>query len=55
MTRKATRFVAGLNGLFSGLLIDRARRHVLLFNDRYGSERIYAFDEERRRVLRQRG
>lgn len=36
-------FVAGLNGLFSGLLIDRARRQALLFNDRYGSERIYAF------------
>ena len=38
-------FVADLNGLFAGLLIDRARRRVLLFNDRYGSERLYAFDK----------
>jgi asparagine synthase (glutamine-hydrolysing) len=30
-----------LNGLFSGLLIDRQRRKILLFNDRYGLERIY--------------
>ena len=34
-------FVAALNGLFSGMLIDLQRRRVLLFNDRYGSERLY--------------
>lgn len=34
-------FVAGLNGLFSGLLIDAKRQRVLLFNDRYGMERLY--------------
>lgn len=34
-------FVAGLNGLFSGLLIDSRRGEALLFNDRYGSERLY--------------
>jgi asparagine synthase (glutamine-hydrolysing) len=34
-------FVASLNGLFSGLLIDRPGAKVLLFNDRYGCERIY--------------
>ena len=34
-------FVAGLNGLFSGLLVDRKRKRALLFNDRYGIERIY--------------
>ena len=34
-------FVRELNGLFSGLLIDRERGRVLLFNDRYGLERIY--------------
>lgn len=39
-------FVAGLNGLFSGMLIDRARRHALLFNDRYGSERLYSYDKD---------
>jgi asparagine synthase (glutamine-hydrolysing) len=30
-----------LNGLFSGLLIDQRRKKALLFNDRYGVERIY--------------
>ena len=39
------RFVAELNGLFAGLLIDRARRQALLFNDRYGSERLYSYDK----------
>jgi asparagine synthase (glutamine-hydrolysing) len=34
-------FLAGLNGLFSGLLIDAKRRRALLFNDRYGMERLY--------------
>lgn len=38
-------FVAGLNGLFAGLLIDRANGRALLFNDRYGSERLYAFEK----------
>jgi asparagine synthase (glutamine-hydrolysing) len=39
-------FVAGLNGLFSGLLIEPKRRRALLFNDRFGSERIYYFEKE---------
>ncbi len=30
-----------MNGLFSGLLIDRRQRRAFLFNDRYGVERIY--------------
>ena len=34
-------FIADLNGLFSGFLIDTRRRRALLFNDRYGSERLY--------------
>lgn len=34
-------FFERLNGLFSGLLIDRRRRKISLFNDRYGIERIY--------------
>ncbi|HEV2329078.1 MAG TPA: asparagine synthase-related protein [Verrucomicrobiae bacterium] len=34
-------FFAKLNGLFSGLLIDKRRRKAYLFNDRYGAERIY--------------
>jgi asparagine synthase (glutamine-hydrolysing) len=34
-------FVEKLNGLFSGLLIDKREGKVFLFNDRYGMERIY--------------
>lgn len=34
-------FVKGLNGLFSGLVVDSCRQRALLFNDRYGLERIY--------------
>ena len=34
-------FFEKLNGLFSGLLIDRRQQKVFLFNDRYGVERIY--------------
>jgi asparagine synthase (glutamine-hydrolysing) len=40
------RFFEKLNGLFSGLLIDRRRKKAFLFNDRYGAERIY-FHEDR--------
>lgn len=35
------KFFAQLNGLFSGLLVDRRQRKVFLFNDRYPMERIY--------------
>jgi len=38
------RFVESLNGLFSGLLIDRRHRRVLLFNDRYGAERLHVHE-----------
>ena len=38
---KGEQFIEELNGLFSGLLIDEKQRKVILFNDRYGSERIY--------------
>jgi len=34
-------FFEKMNGLFSGLLVDRRRRKIYLFNDRYGMERIY--------------
>jgi asparagine synthase (glutamine-hydrolysing) len=34
-------FFKNLDGLFSGLLIDRRRKKIFLFNDRYGMERIY--------------
>lgn len=34
-------FFGQLNGLFSGVLIDRRLRRVYVFNDRYGIERLY--------------
>src|SRR6266404_173211 len=34
-------FPTGLNGIFHGLLTDRARGTATLFNDRYGMHRIY--------------
>ena len=35
-----------LNGLFSGLIIDRRRARASLFNDRYGVERVYVHETE---------
>jgi len=35
------RFPAGLNGFFQGVVADRARGTVTLFNDRYGMQRFY--------------
>ncbi|MDP3068884.1 MAG: asparagine synthase-related protein [Opitutaceae bacterium] len=34
-------FVPTLNGRFSGLIIDRRKAKVLLFNDRFGAGRVY--------------
>jgi asparagine synthase (glutamine-hydrolysing) len=39
--RLGDRCLQQLNGLFSGVIIDRRQGRVLLFNDRYGLERIY--------------
>jgi asparagine synthase (glutamine-hydrolysing) len=38
---EGARFAERLNGLFSGLLVDKKRGRAFLFNDRYGIERIY--------------
>jgi asparagine synthase (glutamine-hydrolysing) len=40
------RFVRDLNGMFHGLLVDRARGTVNLFNDRYGMHRLYYNDSK---------
>lgn len=40
---KGEAFVGELNGMFSGVLLDNARGHLLLFNDRYGMGRFYCF------------
>ena len=37
-------FVERLNGVFSGFIFDRLARRVLIFNDRYGLERLYVHD-----------
>src|ERR1043165_8408588 len=34
-------FPAGLNGWFHGLLADRRQQTLMLFNDRYGMQRLY--------------
>jgi len=39
--KEGSQFFEKLNGLFSGLLIDKRRGKTFLFNDRYGVERIY--------------
>jgi asparagine synthase (glutamine-hydrolysing) len=39
--QEARRCFRRLNGLFSGVLIDKRLRKMFLFNDRYGMERIY--------------
>jgi asparagine synthase (glutamine-hydrolysing) len=36
-----TRFPAALNGRFHGVLLDRTRGVAVLFNDRYGLQRVY--------------
>ncbi len=37
-------FFQNLNGLFSGLLIDRRTGRLILFNDRFGFERLYYYE-----------
>ncbi len=34
-------FITRLNGRFHGLLVDRSRRTAMLFNDRFGMQRVY--------------
>jgi asparagine synthase (glutamine-hydrolysing) len=41
LTEEHSSFPAKLNGRFHGLLADRARKTVTLFNDRYGMHRVY--------------
>jgi asparagine synthase (glutamine-hydrolysing) len=39
-------FLEKLNGLFGGLLIDRRQNKAFLFNDRYGSQRVYFHESD---------
>lgn len=40
------KFVEKLNGLFSGVLLDRREQRVVLFNDRYGLNRIFFHEKD---------
>lgn len=44
--KEGKKFLEKLNGLFCGLLIDKPSRKILLFNDRYGIQRIYFHEKE---------
>ena len=37
-------FLKLLNGTFSGIIIDKRRRKIFLFNDRYGTQKIYYYE-----------
>jgi asparagine synthase (glutamine-hydrolysing) len=43
---EGTEFFGKLNGLFSGLLVDKRQDKAFLFNDRYGVERIYWYERD---------
>src|SRR5438552_14854556 len=43
---KGDSFFEQLNGLFSGLLIDRRQSRAYLFNDRFGMERLYYHESQ---------
>lgn len=38
--------IAQLNGLFHGLLVDVRRSEIVVFNDRYGMQRLYYYRED---------
>jgi len=38
---KGAKFIEAINGIFSGVLIDRRKSRVILFNDRFGLGRIF--------------
>src|SRR5579872_3493106 len=39
-------FPANLNGRFQGLLVDKTRRTVMLFDDRYAMHRVYYYQAQ---------
>jgi asparagine synthase (glutamine-hydrolysing) len=42
---QGSKFFQQLNGLFSGLLVDKREQKAFVFNDRYGAERIYLHED----------
>lgn len=43
--QKGDAFFACLNGFFHGLIIDYHQGHITLFNDRFGMQRLYYYEE----------
>lgn len=43
---KGERFIHHLNGWFSGILLDLQKEKIILFNDRYGIQRIYYYESK---------
>lgn len=46
--REGEKFLRGINGWFCGLLVDLRVGKVILFNDRYGMQRLHYHEEETR-------
>jgi asparagine synthase (glutamine-hydrolysing) len=44
--RWGERFLDKLNGLFSGLILDARQKKILLFNDRYGMNRVFIHESK---------
>ena len=45
---KGENFYSHLNGFFQGVLIDIGNQKIVLFNDRYGMQRVYFYEDKRR-------
>lgn len=43
--QKGNAFFASLNGFFHGLIIDNPKGSIILFNDRFGMQRLYYYEE----------
>ena len=39
-------FLKDLNGLFNGIIIDQRANKIILFNDRYGMQKIFYYEDE---------
>jgi asparagine synthase (glutamine-hydrolysing) len=51
---KGIEFVEGLNGWFSGALVDRRKSRCFIFNDRYGMRRLFIHEGKESRYIASR-
>ena len=51
---KGIEFVEGLNGWFSGALVDRRKSRCFIFNDRYGMRRLFVHEGKESRYIASR-